>query len=793
MESCASNKQVLKMEVAVLKRLQNSSIHVCEFIGCGRNNKVNYVVMSLLGPNLSELRKHQPNQKFSISTTLRVGLQIISAVQSMHDCGFLHRDIKPSNFAIGDTPETARTCYMLDYGLSRQYTTVTGEVRQPRPVAGFRGTVRYASLNAHLSRDLGRHDDLWSVFYLLIELAVGHLPWRRIRDKEEAGECKAKYDHKKLIRGLPVEFNRFLEELKSSSYYDKPDYSLIMSALKDAINRLGIQEADPYDWEQDFSAPSMTTGSMVSPPAVKLNEDEGKEHDKKSQHREPSKTNCSDVGGLSEHAGNDHVEEHQNFLQVPHPTSKNVHRTQLAHENKQIEPKQEEVKVSATVVEKDRKQSKVSVEERKDSKEAPPSLPPSDKITAFAAELADKFDIVNKYISEGEDGVDDIGVASSKEQTNVLEHAAIGPERELNPAENKTKPQEDNCGVAPAKSYQTESLNRFYDLGSSHYVKESHASISKKSSEKERQDSYNVTSKYFSRKDNNSDESENPAIYPDEQNEGIAREFVMARQDRMQLVRNDPVQQPTYLIHAPSLNGSSESSKRQSSLSGKDELTKSEELEQWNNNGDERLRRIMVHQLVVDSSYSDSDSKRSIEMLFALKTQDNSDRARMLSSHDDRLSSAPKYTMEFEAGSSATKTKSADNIPSKSSGRQGNTERKLKVKSDKDIPSKATSGSSGTTQTESEVQAPKLKGSLSEHTGKRKMTQLKSQAAEEHSTSAPPERQTRSETNCLEVLPTPMKILPRPPPNPPPLNYSRSLLARRRRFVRATTAKGSNK
>ena len=38
--------QVLKMEVAVLKKLQGRE-HVCRFIGCGRNDRFNYVVMQL--------------------------------------------------------------------------------------------------------------------------------------------------------------------------------------------------------------------------------------------------------------------------------------------------------------------------------------------------------------------------------------------------------------------------------------------------------------------------------------------------------------------------------------------------------------------------------------------------------------------------------------------------------------------------------------------------------------------------------------------------------------------------
>lgn len=69
--------------------------HVCKFIGCGRNDKFNYVVMSLQGKNLAELRRSQSKGCFSLSTTLRLGDQILKAIEAIHHVGFLHRDIKP--------------------------------------------------------------------------------------------------------------------------------------------------------------------------------------------------------------------------------------------------------------------------------------------------------------------------------------------------------------------------------------------------------------------------------------------------------------------------------------------------------------------------------------------------------------------------------------------------------------------------------------------------------------------------------------------------------------------------
>lgn len=98
-ESARMPKQVLKMEVAVLKKLQGKE-HVCRFIGCGRNDRFNYVVMQLQGKNLAELRRSQPRGAFSLSTTLRLGVQILKGIESIHSVGFLHRDIKPVSYSL---------------------------------------------------------------------------------------------------------------------------------------------------------------------------------------------------------------------------------------------------------------------------------------------------------------------------------------------------------------------------------------------------------------------------------------------------------------------------------------------------------------------------------------------------------------------------------------------------------------------------------------------------------------------------------------------------------------------
>ncbi|XP_046873927.1 tau-tubulin kinase 2 isoform X1 [Hypomesus transpacificus] len=264
-ESAQQPKQVLKMEVAVLKKLQGKD-HVCRFVGCGRNDRFNYVVMELQGRNLADLRRSMSRGTFTVSTTLRLGRQILDAVESIHSVGFLHRDIKPSNFAMGRFPSTCRTCYMLDFGLARQFTNSCQEVRPPRPVAGFRGTVRYASVNAHKNKEMGRHDDLWSLFYMLVEFMVGQLPWRKIKDKEHVGKLKDTYDHRLMLKHLPAEFSVFLDHISSLDYFTKPDYQLLMSVFDSSMKTYNVVENDPYDWERTGSDGTLTISAAATTP-----------------------------------------------------------------------------------------------------------------------------------------------------------------------------------------------------------------------------------------------------------------------------------------------------------------------------------------------------------------------------------------------------------------------------------------------------------------------------------------------------------------------------------------------
>ncbi|MCP3661524.1 MAG: protein kinase, partial [Gammaproteobacteria bacterium] len=191
-EGAKEPNQVLRMEVVILNELlRRGGRHVCKIIDRGRNEDFNYVIMTLVGNSLQELRKACPGAKLSIGSALRAGLQCMEALEDLHGIGYIHRDVKPGNFACGrEEVNQQRTLYILDFGLSRRWSQPDGEIRTPRSSVGFRGTVRYAPLNCHNSRELSRRDDLETWFYMLIEITKGRLPWSTLTDKDKVGRYK---------------------------------------------------------------------------------------------------------------------------------------------------------------------------------------------------------------------------------------------------------------------------------------------------------------------------------------------------------------------------------------------------------------------------------------------------------------------------------------------------------------------------------------------------------------------------------------------------------------------------
>jgi tau tubulin kinase len=172
---------------------------------------------------------------------------MLQAIKSIHQIGILHRDIKPGNFCISKQIENS-TCHLIDFGLSRRFLEPNGTIRKPRFNVGFRGTARYASIKAHEGMELGRVDDLWSFFYMLIEFQTGTLPWKG-KDKEMIATLKKQFHTPLLVQDLPIQMLYLFHYLSELEYESKPNYVYIDSLFQDILQECNVPMDIGYDWE----------------------------------------------------------------------------------------------------------------------------------------------------------------------------------------------------------------------------------------------------------------------------------------------------------------------------------------------------------------------------------------------------------------------------------------------------------------------------------------------------------------------------------------------------------------
>lgn len=138
---------------------------------------------------------------------------------------------------------------MLDFGLARYYLNPDGSHRAARKQIGFRGTIRYASINTHRLIDLSRRDDLWSLFYSFYELMIGKLHWRKSNDKKLVLDMKLQYSPEVMCRGLPKEMVEFINLIKKLKFEDQPYYDRMYTCLKRFMKGINSNFTDSYDWQ----------------------------------------------------------------------------------------------------------------------------------------------------------------------------------------------------------------------------------------------------------------------------------------------------------------------------------------------------------------------------------------------------------------------------------------------------------------------------------------------------------------------------------------------------------------
>ncbi|CAD5234599.1 unnamed protein product [Bursaphelenchus xylophilus] len=250
----------LKMEIAILRAFDSmarKSYHFTRIVDRGKAEGFQFVVMTLVGPSLEDMKKERPNKVFTPGTAFGAGIQCLEAIEQLHRQQYIHRDIKPANYARGLELER-RIIFLLDFGIARKFTNENGDLKTPRNKVPFKGTVRFAAINCHRHKELSPKDDVESWIYLLLDfLVVGGLPWKKFSDKEDVLLCKM--ESRKPERRNKVLFGnmkcdsilgRVVDYVDKLTYTDHVDYGFIYDHMKLASAACQANIEDPYDWEK---------------------------------------------------------------------------------------------------------------------------------------------------------------------------------------------------------------------------------------------------------------------------------------------------------------------------------------------------------------------------------------------------------------------------------------------------------------------------------------------------------------------------------------------------------------
>uniref|UniRef100_A0A0N4Z0Q0 non-specific serine/threonine protein kinase n=1 Tax=Parastrongyloides trichosuri TaxID=131310 RepID=A0A0N4Z0Q0_PARTI len=198
---------------------ENYKKHFVKIADRGIIPPLRFMIMTLVGKSLYDIKDLRPLQCFTENTCWRIAIQTLEAFEAFQEAGFVHRDIKPQNYTIGSSGQED-VIFMLDFGLVRCYTG------KKYPTAGedkpnFAGTVRYCSRSSHYNVYQFPKDDLESWVLSLLELHDNEaIFWRCIDKRSEVGIMK-----NDLFLGQ--------EPSKIFNYYVPPLYKKLVKAVGD--------------------------------------------------------------------------------------------------------------------------------------------------------------------------------------------------------------------------------------------------------------------------------------------------------------------------------------------------------------------------------------------------------------------------------------------------------------------------------------------------------------------------------------------------------------------------------
>ena len=258
-ESNSNNSLQLNNEYKILKKLENVEGIPKVYLLNQKSNFESIMVYDLLGPNLEDILQFTKIKKFTLKTCYMIFIQILDRLKNIHNLGYIHRDLKPENFLIS-LHVRDNIIFLIDFGLSKKYIDSNTKshiaFKKDKPITG---TIRYISINTHLTYEQSRRDDIESLLYIILYFFKGELPWDGVKTKtkdekyEKIKELKMKFKENEDYKNLPYEMKLLFENVYCLEFTEQPNYNVLYNLANKGINNLKNEEINfdnLLDWQK---------------------------------------------------------------------------------------------------------------------------------------------------------------------------------------------------------------------------------------------------------------------------------------------------------------------------------------------------------------------------------------------------------------------------------------------------------------------------------------------------------------------------------------------------------------
>jgi eukaryotic-like serine/threonine-protein kinase len=234
-------------------------VHIVPVYDYGVYEGMSYVVMRLLGDNLSQ-RLHG-SQPISMNDVIPMVEQIARALDYAHSRGIVHRDVKPSNIMFDDSG----TAYLVDFGIAKAMQGDSGLTMENMVM----GTPPYMSPEQWRDEGVGAASDQYAFAVVVFQVLTGRLPFQA----ETAPQWMYKHINEKPP--LATEFNPSLspavaEVLNRALHKDAKRRYPLVSNFSNALARAITNPSTAGDTQERKAvvSPAPAAQTVLRQPSV---------------------------------------------------------------------------------------------------------------------------------------------------------------------------------------------------------------------------------------------------------------------------------------------------------------------------------------------------------------------------------------------------------------------------------------------------------------------------------------------------------------------------------------------